>query len=129
MALLAGNNFWDFIAILLIFVFVLGLTLVVTKWMASYQKNKGTNGNIELLDCAQISNNKYIQVVRVGETFFAVAVCKDTVTMLGEIPKDQLQVREVVNSVQSFKDIFKKASLKQTEGIEEPKDDATDEES
>lgn len=100
----------EFLVILLIFVLVLIATYFVTRWTANYQKNRGTNANIELLDAAQLSNNKYVQIVRIGQTYYALAVCKDTVTMLGEIPGEQLKDYSNADAGTSFREIFSKVS-------------------
>ena len=84
------NQFLDFIVILVIFVLVLGVTLAVTKWLADYQKQQGRYGNIELIEAARLGSNKYIQIVRAGEKYFVLAVCKDTVTLLGEVSGEEL---------------------------------------
>ena len=80
----------QFITVLLIFVFVLVITWVSTKYMAEIQKDKYKTGNMELIETLRISNNKYIQIVRVGSRYYCMAVCKDTVTMLGEIRKEEM---------------------------------------
>lgn len=116
MSLLATrSNTSEFLLILLIFILVLLATYFVTKWSANYQKNKGSNANIELKDAAQLGNNKYVQVVRVGEKYFALAVCKDTVTLLGEIPGEQLKDFSDASQGASFKEILAKISKKQLE--------------
>jgi flagellar protein FliO/FliZ len=93
MALLTGTpgSYAQFITVLLIFVVVLGITAVVTRWLASYQKQQSVNENIEVIETTRIANNKYIQIIRAGEKYMVIAVCKDTVTMLGEIPEDSLK--------------------------------------
>ncbi|GFI64704.1 hypothetical protein IMSAG185_00294 [Lachnospiraceae bacterium] len=90
--LLAGktDSYAQFITVLAVFVLVLAVTAAVTKWIAGYQKQQCANMNIEVIEMTRITNNKYIQIVRVGETYLAIAVCKDTVTLLGEIPEEQL---------------------------------------
>ena len=80
----------QFITVLLIFVFVLVITWVSTRYMAEIQKDKYKTGNMELIETLRISNNKYIQIVRVGSRYYCMAVCKDTVTMLGEIRKEEM---------------------------------------
>ena len=87
MIILTGkaDSYAQFITVLFIFVAVLAVTALVTKWIAGYQKKQGADSNIEVRETVRIANNKYIQLIRVGETYFAVAVCKDTVTTLGEI--------------------------------------------
>ena len=93
MLILTGrtNSYAELITVLLIFVVVLGVTALTTKWIAGYQKEMGHSGNIELMDAVRLGNNKYIQVVRVGEKYIALAVCKDTVTVLCEIPEDSVR--------------------------------------
>ena len=82
------------ITVLFIFVFVLVITWVSTKYIAGTQKDRYKTGNMELVETLRISNNKYLQIVRAGEHYYCVAVCKDTVTMLGEIRKEEMVFSE-----------------------------------
>lgn len=122
--LLTGNvnGYAQFIAVLVVFILVLAATAFTTKWVASYQKQQSVNSNIEVIETSRLANNKLIQIVRVGETYLAVAVCKDTVTMLGEIPKEQLKSAATGHSGQGFKELFDKAVGKRTGNASEPKD-------
>ncbi len=115
-----SDSYMQFITVLLIFVLVLGVTAFVTKWMANYQKEQGANCNIEVLETTRISNSKYIQLVRIGQTYMAIAVCKDTVTMLCEVPKEQL--KEMTGSSGSFRELFEKVMKKDSSDISEPKE-------
>lgn len=85
------DSYAQFITVLVVFVLVLGVTALVTRWIANYQKQQNVNVNVEVIETTRIANNKYIQIVRLGETYVAIAVCKDTVTQLCEIPEDQLK--------------------------------------
>lgn len=107
-----GGSYLQLVTVLLIFVLVLAVTAWVTKWIAGYQKQQSVNCNIEVVETARIANNKYIQLVRVGETYMAVAVCKDTVTMLGEIPKEQLTEADEKGGSPAFTDLFAKVIRK-----------------
>ena len=80
----------QFMTVLIMFVFVLGITYFTTRYIAKIQKGQMSNKNMELIDTLRISNNKYLQIVRVGERYYCMAVCKDTVTLLGEIQKEEL---------------------------------------
>lgn len=106
------DSYAQFIAVLVIFVAVLALTAVVTKWIARYQKNQSVNCNIEVLETTRIANNKFIQIVRIGETYAAIAVCRDSVTMLCEVPAGQLKDRVIMDQQLPFKDLFVKALKK-----------------
>ena len=123
MALLTGTpgSYAQFITVLLIFVVVLGITAVVTRWLASYQKQQSVNENIEIIETTRIVNNKYIQIIRAGEKYMVIAVCKDTVTMLGEIPEDSLKATRPVQNF-GFKELLDKAMNKKGTAREEPKD-------
>ena len=72
MIILTGkaDSYAQFITVLFIFVAVLAVTALVTKWIAGYQKQQGAAGNIEVRETVRIANNKYIQLVRIGEILF-----------------------------------------------------------
>ena len=103
------NSYAQFLAVLVVFVLVLGITALTTKWIANYQKQQNVTCNIEILETTRISNNKYIQLVRIGETYLAIAVCKDTVTLLGEVPKEQLKESGPKETGKPFKALLEKA--------------------
>ncbi|MCH5339682.1 MAG: flagellar biosynthetic protein FliO [Acetatifactor sp.] len=121
--LLAGNvdSYVQLITVLLVFVLVLGITAITTKWIANYQKQQGAGGNIQVVETVRISSNKYVQILRVGETYMAIAVCKDTVTLLGEVPADQLNLNGPAQSF-SFKELLEKAVGKRANTAEEPEE-------
>ena len=121
MLLTGGSSYVQLITVLIVFVFVLGLTAWLTKWLSDYQKQQGTNCNIEVIETSRISNNKYIQIVRVGATYVARAVCKDTVTVLCQVPEEQLQL--TTGQKQSFKELLDKMLQKDSGNSNEPKED------
>ena len=103
------DSFVQFITILLLFLFVLVITYVVTRWVSGIQKVQMTGKNMELVETMRISNSKYLQIIRAGEKYLVIAVCKDTVTMLAELTADEvsLDVGNEVNSL-SFREILDK---------------------
>jgi len=79
----------QFITVLLIFVIVLGVTYFVTRWLGNYQKMQNTGRNVEVIESVRISPSAYVEILRVGKKYIAVAVSKDSVSMLTEIsPED-----------------------------------------
>ena len=104
----------QFITVLLIFVFVLGVTYFTTRYVAGIQKEKYKTGNMEVIETLRISNNKYLQIVRAADKYYCIAVCKDTITMLGEIQKENMVFYENgVNANLNFQDIFERIKQKQ----------------
>lgn len=88
------NSFAQFLTVLIIFIGVLALTYFTTKWVASYQKGKMMSGNIQVLETFKITQNKYIQIVRIGEHYYAIAIGKDNITMLGELNEEEIHISE-----------------------------------
>lgn len=113
----------QFLTVLILFVGVLIVTVLTTRWIAGYQKQQNLNGNIEVIETQRISNSKYIQIIRVGEKYLAVAVCKDTVTMLTEVPKEQIVFRETGGVMTaSFGELFEKMKKINSGKEQEPKE-------
>ena len=107
------NSYLQFMTVLILFVFVLGITCFVTKWIGGYQKSRSFNANVEVIETFHLANNKYIQIIRVGKKYLAVAIGKDSVTMLTEIPEEQLMLSEGIDDIQpSFKELMDKLQKK-----------------
>ncbi|MBQ7359689.1 MAG: flagellar biosynthetic protein FliO [Lachnospiraceae bacterium] len=107
------NSYVEFITICIIFIGVLALTLYVTKWIAKYQRVQNAGKNMEILEACRIDVSKYMQLVRVGDKYFVIAVCKDTVTMLTEVPVEQLKFHGPEESTDTnFGSLLEKAKQK-----------------
>lgn len=104
------DNFVEFIYVMLIFVAVLAITYLVTRWIGKFHSNKYSTGNIELLEAGRLSTSQYIQIVRIGKKIYALAVSKDRVTTIGELTEEDLECDEAAARQQSagFKEIFEK---------------------
>ncbi len=123
MLLSAGgyNGVLDLLTVLLIFVFVIAITLFTTKYLANYQRVQNAGKNIEVLETHKISQTKYIQIVKIGKKCVAIAVSKDTVTLLTPLEEDDITIPEEVNEGKSFKEIlegFKKTKLEKTDSLD-----------
>jgi len=105
------NGIAQFFTVLLIFIGVLLLTYFSTRWIASYQKGKMYSSNISVVETFKITANKYIQIVRIGERLFAIAIGKDEITLLGELKEDELTLQEVMQTTpgEDFKKILENA--------------------
>ncbi len=125
MMLLSGmskmESISQLITVLLIFILVLALTLFTTRWIARYQKGQRGGNNIDVVETYPAGNGKYIQIVRLGDTYVAIAVCKDTVTLLTQLDKEQIVFPTSGGSTTlNFKELLQKAkSLKDKSSKEE----------
>lgn len=108
------NGIVQFIVALLMLVLVLVLCYFTTRFIANYQKGVSGKGNIEILEVKNIGGNKLIEIVRIGEDYFAIGVGKDNVTLISKVNKESLvyEHQEQTKMGDSFSQILEK--LKKT---------------
>lgn len=120
MLLTGVNGIAQLITVAVLFILVLALTYFTTRFVGRYQKGQLSGNNIQVIDMLRLSQNKLVQIVRVGEKYFAVAVCKDTVTLLGEIDGDKLVIKEQgTASNMEFENLLKRFRKKEQENRQE----------
>lgn len=114
---MSADAFAQFCTVVFLFLLVLFLTYFVTKWIAGYQKSKTVGTNIEIVETYRISGTKYVQILRIGERYVAVAVCKDTVTKLTDMAADEIHSQEPLEkSNKSFQEVLDLIKKKKTDG-------------
>lgn len=110
------NNAVRFISLLLVFAFVLAITYFTTRFIAGYQKGKLANSNISIIETTRITQDKYIQIVKIGKRYVAIAVCKNEITKLLDLEEDDIvlnqDLEEQKNKYSGFLDVLEK--IKQT---------------
>ena len=99
------------LTVILLFVVVLGATWLTTRYVAGVQKGKMKGSNFEVVDTFRLTQNKYVQILRIGKKYMAVAICKDTVTVLRELDESEIVFHDsdLSKKAVSFEDIFNKA--------------------
>ena len=111
------ESFLQLIGVLLIFVFVLLITYLTTKWMGGFQKAHSNNKNLHIIETIHVGNNKIVEIVQAGTKYLVIAVGKDEVHLLAELSEAELtEVPTFDNSTMlssdSFQDIFNKVKEK-----------------
>lgn len=99
------------LTVIVLFIVVLIATWLTTRYVAGVQKGKLSGSNFETVDTFRLSQNKYVQIIRIGHRYLAVAVCKDTVTVLCELQEDEITFRDeaFTQKAVSFEDFLNKA--------------------
>ena len=99
------------LTVILLFVVVLGATWLTTRYVAGVQNGKMKGSNFEVIDTFRLTQNKYVQILRIGKKYMAVAICKDTVTVLRELDESEIVFHDsdLSKKAVSFEDIFNKA--------------------
>ena len=81
------------ITVLLIFLLVVFLAWYSARIVARYQKGAASaKGNIEVVDAYRLSQSQVIELLRIGDRYVAVALCKDGVTRLGEWKQGEIEL-------------------------------------
>ena len=107
-----AESFTQFLTVILIFLLVLGLTYLTTRFVGNYQKIRNVNRNFEVIETLKITNGKYLQIVRVGEKYVVIGIGKDSITNICELSPDDIRPIPEDAGMQSsemFKAIFDKA--------------------
>ena len=122
MFMIIGSTGWDsfvqLLVVLVIFVFVLAITALTTKWIGGYQKTQMSNKNMRVVESLRLGNNKFLALVEVGEIYLVVGVGKDEVHTIAKLTKDELpellsfEETNVSNGVEGFQEILEKVKRK-----------------
>ena len=110
--LLAGwSDIGRVITVLVIFILVLGITYISTRFAAGIAKQRQWCRNIEVIETFSLTQSKYIQIVRCADKYLAIAVSKDNVTLLSELDPDAVRLEEntQISKIPEFKDIMDQA--------------------
>lgn len=83
-------SFLQLIGVLFIFVLVLAVTYVVTKWLGGLQQTQMSGKTLRVVESVRIGDNKWVQILKTGEIYLVVAVGKDSVTMLAKLTGDEM---------------------------------------
>ena len=105
------SSVWNIISLILIFIFVLALAYFSTKIIAKYQSNTlNSKSNIKIIESFRVGNNKYIAIAEIAGQYYALAIGKDEINLIGTLDKDNIIDRQSTYNVNktSFKDILSK---------------------
>jgi flagellar protein FliO/FliZ len=106
---LLSNSIEQFMTVAIIFIFVVGISYFATRWLANYQKSKTVAGNIEVIETFRLTTNKFVQIIRVGEKYLAIAIGKDEVNVLTELTADDIKFKDAsMNVMPDFAGILAK---------------------
>lgn len=112
------------IVVVIMFLFVLGLAYLAARLAGRFQSNIQSRSNIKIIESARIGNNKYVQIIKVGNQYLAIGIGKDTVTFLTRLEEEELNLALLDDRTKgSFKDMLSQLQRKK----EENDTDETDE--
>ena len=86
------ESFFRLVVSLFLFLFVLAACYFTTVWLGNFQKGKMGKGNIEVIEIHKLTNNKYIEIVRIGKKYYILSVTKERVEKIDIIDEADIEV-------------------------------------
>lgn len=111
MTLLSSHTLSDiaqFFTVLIVFIFVLALSMFCAKWVGNYQKAQLSGGSAEVIETIRIAQGKWLQIIRIGSKYKVIAVSRDNVTYLGDVDESDIKKTDLEEK-KSFSEILSKA--------------------
>ena len=98
----------ELLGLIFLFIVVLTACYFTTKFVAGKQVTQKKVGNFEIIETFPISQNKYLQLIRMGNKYIVISVSKDSVTYITELEESdccKIQ-RSTIVSGKGFKEVL-----------------------
>ena len=86
------ESFFRLVVSLFLFLFVLAACYFTTVWLGNFRKGKMGKGNIEVIEIHKLTNNKYIEIVRIGKKYYILSVTKERVEKIDIIDEADIEL-------------------------------------
>ena len=84
------QSLFELFGLILIFVIVLVVCYYTTKFVAGRQLVQKKIGNFEVMETFAIAQNKYLQLIRMGNKYVVISVTKDSVNVITELEEAEV---------------------------------------
>lgn len=107
------NSWLELVGVVVVFILVIVFAYFATQWVAKSAVVQNKNKNIKIVETHRINQNKYVQILKIGNKFIAIGVGKDEVNFLSEITEESIQWEEQEwKPMPDFKDVLEKMNEK-----------------
>ncbi|WP_105618045.1 flagellar biosynthetic protein FliO [Vallitalea okinawensis] len=93
----------DLAFMLIVFIIVLALAYYASKFISVQNSSLQRKKNLKVIESVQIAPHKMIQLIQVGNKYYAIAVTKDNITKIDEIDENEIDLTEISHKEVSFK--------------------------
>ena len=102
---------WEFVKLLILFCVILAATIATTKFVGGIKLGQLKNSNFKIIETFRVTQNKYLQIIRVSNKYILISVSKDNIQFITELKEEDIRLSENQGQQKlDFKDIFKKYS-------------------
>jgi len=113
-----SDNLLELVGLVFLLIVILVAAYYTSKFIGKIKLGQLKNSNFKVIDAYRLSPSKVIQIVKIGKRYFALAICKDRITVISELQESELEFKddlemkktEMGNQLnhESFKKIFDK---------------------
>ena len=111
------QSLFELLGLILIFVIVLVVCYYTTRFVAGRQLVQKKMGNFEVVETFAIAQNKYLQLIRMGNKYVVISVSKENISFITEI--DETEICQMQNNTtvpgKSFKELLSGLTKKSEE--------------
>ena len=109
------QSLFELLGLILIFVIVLVVCYYTTRFVAGRQLVQKKIGNFDTVETFPLAQNKYLQLIRMGNKYVVISVTKDSVSYITELDENEVcQIQKSTSvSGKSFKEVLSGLSKKQ----------------
>lgn len=114
---------WQLVGVFILFIFILGATYLTTKIVGGVKLNQIKNSNFQVIETYRITQNKYLQLVKVGTRYLVLGISKDNVNFITELKEDEiLNFGQMAKAKVNFSDIMSKLTNRQNNFVSQNKE-------
>ena len=103
------KSLFELLGLIVVFVIVLAVCYFTTKFVAGRQLVQKKMGNFEVVETFAIAQNKYLQLIRMGNKYVVIAVAKDSISVVTELDANEVcEIQKSSTSVsgKSFREVL-----------------------
>ncbi len=102
------KGWFELFGLLLLFIFIVIGCYFTTRFVANKQMKQLKHSNFKVIDTYRITQNKFLQIVKIGTRYVVISITKDNITFITELSEEELSYKgetEVKKEV-NFKQIL-----------------------
>ena len=103
----SSSNMFELLGLIVLFAILLVACYYVTKFVGNKQMKQLKNSNFTIIDTYRVTQNKFLQMVKIGNRYIVIAVTKDQISLIAQLNEEEVLLPET-HSVQdgAFKNVL-----------------------
>lgn len=112
-ALASLDSILHLLGVTVLFIFVLIITFFTTKLVGGMKVTKELGSNFKVIETYKITQNKFLQIVQIGERYIVISISKDTITFITELSPEEVMSPKTPKLDLNFSELLSKITKHQ----------------